>query len=402
MTVAAGPASTARGGLRGLADRVEALGGTFRLESRRTPARRSASSCAPRPRRPVVTTSSIGPRAAEPFTDPRFAHRAGSIASARRRRRHRARLGHHGVAPARVLVGERVRGCDGPHAPRRVQPRRRGPRARPARPAPAVRAPPRGGGYRLAAGRVGEPGDRVFDRVYDRARFRLALSGCRRPRILLFGGGLSRGAAVLVAAGYAIFGVVLGLVPALTFDAAAIHCSFCPDDLVAVVRSSRLAGTSIAIGSARRGRVVGLVAVFLAVSVVRQSAAARTLRAPLYIPGALFALVLALELGRAAGAERHADRRSGPCPSARRGGVALARRGRGARRVVQGGAIEDERRASGCGSGPLAADRWAPRHAGGDAQRSGAPDRLSAARRTGCGCRRPGPRAGAGPPPGAR
>jgi hypothetical protein len=68
--------------------------------------------------------------------------------------------------------------------------------------------------------------------------------------VLRFGGRLDRGQAVLVAAGYAIFGVALGLVPALAFDAAAIHCSFCPDDLVAVVRSSQLAAASIAIGIA--------------------------------------------------------------------------------------------------------------------------------------------------------
>src|SRR6185369_12141204 len=37
------------------------------------------------------------------------------------------------------------------------------------------------------------------------------------------------------------------------------------------------------------------------VSLIGRSPAARTLRAPLFVPGALFALTLALELGRAAG-----------------------------------------------------------------------------------------------------
>ena len=119
--------------------------------------------------------------------------------------------------------------------------------------------------------------------------------------VFRFGGGVDRRAAVLVAVGYAIFGVALGFVPALAFDAAAIHCSFCPDDLVAVVRSSELAGTSIAIASAAGAMWLVVVAVALSVSLVGQSPAARTLRAPLFVPGALFALTLALELGRAAG-----------------------------------------------------------------------------------------------------
>ena len=119
--------------------------------------------------------------------------------------------------------------------------------------------------------------------------------------VLRFGGRLDRGQAVLVAAGYAIFGVALGLVPALAFDAAAIHCSFCPDDLVAVVRSTQLAGASIAIGSAAGAVWSVVVSVVLLVSLVGRSPAARTLRAPLFVPGALFALTLALELGRAAG-----------------------------------------------------------------------------------------------------
>jgi signal transduction histidine kinase len=119
--------------------------------------------------------------------------------------------------------------------------------------------------------------------------------------VFVFAGGPNRGPAVMVAAGYAIFGVALGLVPALAFDAAAIHCSFCPDDLVAVAPSSQLAGTSIAIGSAAGAVWSVVVAVVLSVSLVGQSPAARSRRAPLFVPCALFALTLALELGRAAG-----------------------------------------------------------------------------------------------------
>ena len=63
------------------------------------------------------------------------------------------------------------------------------------------------------------------------------------------------------------------------------------------------------------------VAVVLVGSLVRQSPAARTLRAPLYVPGALFALALALELGRAAG--RSALPTDGPAHALRLAEAAL-------------------------------------------------------------------------------
>jgi signal transduction histidine kinase len=119
--------------------------------------------------------------------------------------------------------------------------------------------------------------------------------------LLLFGGGFGRAGRAIVATGYGIFGVALGLVPALAFDAAAIHCSFCPDVLVAVVPSSPLAGASIAVGSGAGAAWSVAVAVFLAVSLVHQSTASRTLRASLFIPGVLFLTALAIELGRAVG-----------------------------------------------------------------------------------------------------
>ena len=74
--------------------------------------------------------------------------------------------------------------------------------------------------------------------------------------LLVFGGRLGRGDVVVVAAGYTVFGVLLGLLPALTFDAAAIHCSFCPTDLVAIIPSSELAGALDRCRNCRR-RLVG-------------------------------------------------------------------------------------------------------------------------------------------------
>ncbi len=120
--------------------------------------------------------------------------------------------------------------------------------------------------------------------------------------LLVFGKGRPRRTEVaLVAGGYAIFGVAFGLLPALTFDAAAVRCSFCPPDLVAVAPSAGLSGASVSFGTVAGTVWSVVVAVVLVASLLRQSSAGRALRAPVVIPGALFAVVLAVELGRAAG-----------------------------------------------------------------------------------------------------
>lgn len=120
--------------------------------------------------------------------------------------------------------------------------------------------------------------------------------------LLLFGDdGLRRVRAALVAGGYAIFGVALGLVPAAAFDARAIHCSFCPDDLVAFFPSVGLSGASIALGTVLGTVWSAIAAGFLAASLVHLSPPGRALRAPVLIPGSLFAAALAVELGRTAG-----------------------------------------------------------------------------------------------------
>ena len=120
--------------------------------------------------------------------------------------------------------------------------------------------------------------------------------------LLVFGRGrLGRGEALFVAAGYAVFGIALGLVPAFTFDARSIHCSFCPTDLLAVYPSTALADGSVAVGTIA-GAIWSAAAVcVLAISLVRQSPAGRRLQGPLLVPGAVFASVVAIELGRAAG-----------------------------------------------------------------------------------------------------
>lgn len=110
-----------------------------------------------------------------------------------------------------------------------------------------------------------------------------------------------RGEKAIVVGTYSIFGVALGLLPAMAFDAEAVGCSFCPPDLVALAPSAALSSASIAVGTAAgAAALVGLAVVMLA-TLLRQSRAGRALQGPVLIPGGLFAVVLAGELGRAAG-----------------------------------------------------------------------------------------------------
>jgi signal transduction histidine kinase len=105
----------------------------------------------------------------------------------------------------------------------------------------------------------------------------------------------------LLAAGYAVFGLALGLVPAVAFDAVGIGCSLCPANLLAVAPSTAVSGAAMAVGITA-GAVWSLFAAgAMVVGLVTQRHARRTHLAPVAIPGALFATVVAIELGRSAG-----------------------------------------------------------------------------------------------------
>ncbi|MGZ8800614.1 MAG: sensor histidine kinase [Aeromicrobium sp.] len=120
--------------------------------------------------------------------------------------------------------------------------------------------------------------------------------------LLVFGRGrLGRGETLFVAAGYAVFGIALGLVPAFAFDARSSHCSFCPADLLAVYPSTALSGSSVAVGTVAGAIWSAAAVAVLAISLARQSPAGRRLQAPLLVPGAAFVSIVAIELGRAAG-----------------------------------------------------------------------------------------------------
>ncbi|MGZ5409408.1 MAG: histidine kinase [Aeromicrobium sp.] len=120
--------------------------------------------------------------------------------------------------------------------------------------------------------------------------------------LLVFGRGrLGRVETLFVAAGYAVFGIALGLVPAFAFDARSSHCSFCPADLLAVYPSTALSGSSVAVGTVAGAIWSAAAVAVLAISLARQSPAGRRLQAPLLVPGAAFVLIVAIELGRAAG-----------------------------------------------------------------------------------------------------
>ncbi|MGZ8770422.1 MAG: sensor histidine kinase [Aeromicrobium sp.] len=120
--------------------------------------------------------------------------------------------------------------------------------------------------------------------------------------LLVFGRGrLGRVETLFVAAGYAVFGIALGLVPAFAFDARSSHCSFCPADLLAVYPSTALSGSSVAVGTVAGAIWSAAAVAVLAISLARQSPAGRRLQAPLLVPGAAFVSIVAIELGRAAG-----------------------------------------------------------------------------------------------------
>ena len=112
---------------------------------------------------------------------------------------------------------------------------------------------------------------------------------------------LRRAEAALVAGTYSIFGVALGLLPTMAFDAEAVGCSFCPPDLIALVPSAALSSASTALGTVAGAAALAGVAVVVLATLIRQSPAGRALQGPVLIPGALLAALLAAELGRAAG-----------------------------------------------------------------------------------------------------
>jgi signal transduction histidine kinase len=106
---------------------------------------------------------------------------------------------------------------------------------------------------------------------------------------------------LLVAAGYAVFGLALGLVPALTFDAAATRCSLCPPDLIAIAPDADVSGAWIGVASGAGTVVCAASAILLVNRLVRQTPAGRYLLAPVLIPGTVYALLVAVELGRGIG-----------------------------------------------------------------------------------------------------
>jgi signal transduction histidine kinase len=101
----------------------------------------------------------------------------------------------------------------------------------------------------------------------------------------------------IVVAGYLAFGVGLGLMPALTFDAAAMGCAFCPSDLIALTPSRSVPDAAIGAATALGATMSVVVCLRLLSILAVQGSAGRRLSAPVIFPGALFALVTAIELG---------------------------------------------------------------------------------------------------------
>jgi signal transduction histidine kinase len=114
-----------------------------------------------------------------------------------------------------------------------------------------------------------------------------AIAGNSRPRLL-------RG---YIAAGYAIFVIGLGLIPAAGFDPRATGCGFCPQNLVAVGSSGlfvRVAPLATALAVAWSATAT----IFLAAGLARAGSASRLIRGPIVIPGIGFLALVGISLGR--------------------------------------------------------------------------------------------------------
>lgn len=103
---------------------------------------------------------------------------------------------------------------------------------------------------------------------------------------------------LLVVVGYLIFVILLGLVPALTFDPAAVACLGCPDNLIGAVSAPELGDLA-----GRAGRVSGTVWIVVVIGTVvwrvaRQSPASRRQQAPFLAASFLFLGLAALEMSR--------------------------------------------------------------------------------------------------------
>jgi signal transduction histidine kinase len=105
----------------------------------------------------------------------------------------------------------------------------------------------------------------------------------------------------LIVAGYSICGGLLGLVPAATFDAQAIHCGFCPSDVIAIFPSAGIAAGSMALGIVAGASWAVIAAATITMRLARRSPAARRLHGAVAGPVVLFLVVLGIELGRVAG-----------------------------------------------------------------------------------------------------
>jgi signal transduction histidine kinase len=112
---------------------------------------------------------------------------------------------------------------------------------------------------------------------------------------------------LLVGLGYLIFGGLMGLVPTLTFDSAALGCAFCPDVVMAVAPAARISDWSVALGMVGGVGWTATVVVWLMVRLRTSSPAGRWLRAPVMGPGAAYLLAVGLELWRSMGTTLSTD-----------------------------------------------------------------------------------------------
>ena len=115
--------------------------------------------------------------------------------------------------------------------------------------------------------------------------------------VLAFAGGVARPPQVAVlAVAYAAFGIGLGLVPALTFDAAAIGCGFCPPDLIVVATSKEVFDAAMRVGAFVGATALAATGVLLLANLIGRPPSGRRRQTLLIVPAVLFMFAVATDV----------------------------------------------------------------------------------------------------------
>jgi signal transduction histidine kinase len=104
---------------------------------------------------------------------------------------------------------------------------------------------------------------------------------------------------LIVASGYGVLVIGLGIVPSLSFDPPAVGCGLCPANLIDLGSSPAVVGAATSIAAAFAVAWAVAAALVLGHLLARSGRAARRMSAPVMIPGMVFLAFTAASLARA-------------------------------------------------------------------------------------------------------